>query len=150
MEKTIEEKASELFDRTFNCLNFELLKAGLGDDYVNEYIEKPNNKILEEEAKGNFTEKEWKEKTEEEREEAIEEHYCESENYPMWNTIFEAKDDFISGKIIADIDKLYELGIGVIRETDFTKACLFMSGCGYDFFEAHWIPLFKHWGWLKE
>ena len=149
-QKTIREKARELFDKSFNNLNFELLKAGLGDDYVNEYIERPSDKILEKEAKDNFTDEEWKEKNKEERENAIQDYFNESEHYPMWSTIFEERDDFISDRIMSDIDELYKIGIGVIRPTDYTNACLFIAGAGYDFYDAHWIPLFKHWEWLKD
>ena len=148
--ETIREKAQNLFDRTFNSLNFELLKAGAGEDKIIEYIERPDNRVLEAEVKDNYIDEEWQAKSEEEKETAIDDWYLESEHYPMWNTIFEAKDNFTSEKIIEDIDGLYKLGIGVIAPTDYTLACLFIAGAGYDFYDHHWIPLFKRWGWLKE
>ncbi len=148
MSRKIQERASELFDKTFNALSFELLKKALGEDSINDYIERPSNDIVEKEAKGNFTDEDWKEMNKEQREEAMNEHL--NEHYPMWLTIFEAKESFISEKIIEDVDKLYELGIGVIASTDFSEACLFIAGAGYDFYEAHWIPLFIHWGWIDE
>lgn len=148
-KKTIREKANELFNKSFNDLNFDLLKAGLGEDYVNDYIERPSDEILEAEAKNNFTDEEWNKKSKEEKEEAIQDYFNESEHYPMWSTIFEAKDDFISDKIMSDIDELYKIGIGVIRPTDYTNACLFIAGAGYDFYEAHWIPMFSYWKWIK-
>ncbi len=146
--KEIREKASELFDKTFNSLSFELLKKAIGDDSINDYIERPSNDIIEKEVKGNFTDKDWKEMNEGQREEAMNEHL--NEHYPMWSTIFEAKESFISEKIMENVDKLYELGIGVIAPTDYNEACLFIAGAGYDFYDAHWIPLFIHWGWIDE
>ena len=139
-------EATKKFDQSFNCLSFELLKKAIGEDSIFiEYIVAPSN--LEERAKGDLPNKEWKEKSEEEREEAIQEII--NENYPMWNTVFEAKYDWISDKIMHQVDDLYDLGIGVIAPTDDTLACLFIAGAGYNFYDAHWIPLLINWGWVK-
>ncbi|MHA1226263.1 MAG: hypothetical protein ACTSPV_05920 [Candidatus Hodarchaeales archaeon] len=146
----IRQEAYKLFNNTFNCLDFELLKKAIGEDTIIDYIEKPSEEILRKEAKDNFDEKEWEEKTEEEKEEATLTFFEESEHYPMWSTVFEAKDEFISRKIMRGIDELYNLGIGVIAPTEYTNACLFIAGAGYDFYDAHWIPLFIHWGWIDE
>jgi len=146
--REIRDRADLRFERTFNNLNFELLKQVVGEDNIIDLIMKPNNIVLEDEARGNFDDSEWAEMNEDEREEAISDHYFENEHYPMWNTVFEAKDNFTSEKIINDIDGLYNLGIGVIAPTGNTNACLFIAGCGYDFYDAHWIPLFERWGWI--
>ena len=144
--REIRDKANTLFDRSFNCLSFELLKKAVGEDRIIEYIERPSNEII----KKDMNEEDLKDKTEEEQEEVIDEFYFQSEHFPMWNTIFEAKEDFISERIINQVDDLYDLGIGVIAPTDNTHACLFIAGAGYNFYNAHWIPLFIHWGWIEE
>ena len=144
--REIQDQAHSLFDNSFNYLNFELLKKAVGEDKIFDLIQRPSNEII----KKDMNEEDFKGKTEEEKEEAIDEFYSENEHYPMWSTIFEAKDNFISEKIIEDIDGLYELGIGVIAPTDDTNACLFIAGAGYNFYDAHWIPLFLHWDWIKE
>jgi len=148
--REIKDKANNLFENSFNSLSFELLKKALGEDYVNDYIERPSEEVLEKEAKDNFTDEEWDAKGKTEKEETIQSYFNESGHYPMWSTIFEARDDFISDKIMKDIDGLYSLGIGVIAPTDNTNACLFIAGAGYDFYEAHWIPLFIYWDWIDE
>lgn len=62
----------------------------------------------------------------------------QSENYPMWNTIFEFKHE--------PGDKAIEAaegaGFGIIEGMDDFNTSLFVSGCGYSFYGAHWIPMF--------
>ena len=144
------DKASILFDRNFNNLSFELFKKAVGEGALIDLIQNPSNeKILEEYKEDVKDDRDEKEKiSDEELLNACFERYQESEHYPMWNTIFEAKDNFLNEKIMNDIDGLYDLGIGVIGPTDDTLACLFIAGAGYDFYNTHWIPLFKHWDWI--
>ena len=146
------DKASILFDRNFNNLSFELFKKAVGEGAVIDLIQNPSDeKIIEKYKEDVKDDRDEKEKiSDEELLNACLERYQESEHYPMWSTIFEAKDNFLSEKIMNDIDGLYDLGIGVIGPTDDTLACLFIAGAGYDFYNAHWIPLFKHWDWIKE
>ena len=72
----------------------------------------------------------------------INDYFHESEHYPMWNTMFEARDSWLNDWISDHVDELYELGIGVIEGEGDLNHMLFFSGCGYDFYEAHWIPLY--------
>ena len=146
------DKASILFDRNFNNLSFELFKKAVGEGAEIDLIQSPSHeKILEKYKEDVKDDRDEKEKiSDEELLNACLERYQESKHYPMWSTIFEAKDNFLSEKIMNDIDGLYDLGIGVIGPTDDTLACLFIAGAGYDFYNAHWIPLFKHWDWIKE
>ena len=67
----------------------------------------------------------------------------------IWNTLFEASDNLLADKLVKNASKLYDNGITVIdvRNTETedyynTGVFLGMRGCGYDFFEAHWIPLY--------
>lgn len=62
------------------------------------------------------------------------------ENYPMWNTLFEFKDEPSEETIQKAIDS----GFGVIEGMDDFNTTLFVSGCGYSFYAQHWIPL-----WLR-
>lgn len=66
----------------------------------------------------------------------------DEEHYPMWNTVFEAKDECINNLISKHVDELNEIGLGVITGKDSMNSMLFVNGAGYDFYEAHWIPLF--------
>ena len=69
-------------------------------------------------------------------------YWTEQENYPMWGTLFEAKDQFMCNWILKHIDELYDIGIGVMDGGDYFNAMLFIAGAGYSFYEAHWIPLY--------
>lgn len=141
-------EARILFDQNFNHINFDMLKKAIGEDQMFDYIARPSDKVLEASVKNNFTEKEWEKLSKNEKDEKIQEWYDESEHYPMWLTLFEAQDKFLSEKIENDSDGLYKLGIGVITATDWTNACLFIAGAGYDFYDAHFIPMFERWDWL--
>lgn len=70
----------------------------------------------------------------------------ESNNYPMWHVVFKC-DRFYIDSDYCDVDKLYKLGIGVI-DSEYGYY-LFISGAGYSFYDAHWIPLFKMLGWIE-
>lgn len=73
----------------------------------------------------------------------IMESFNESEHYPMWSTLFEFSSDYDSTWAMEHIDELYSIGIGVIEGFGNLNACLFVGGCGYDFYEVHWTPLLK-------
>lgn len=71
-----------------------------------------------------------------------------SENhYPMWGWVFGC-DSFYVDSDYMNVDKLWEIGIGVLDHED--GYFLFIAGAGYDFYEAHWIKLFKEIGWISE
>jgi hypothetical protein len=105
---------------------------------------------------------EFKDATEEEAEKADTEtlrEFCEDEssfqsfmdeaqdsNYPMWNTCFEFKHSE-SEEII---QLAVEAGFGVIEGLEPFETILFVSGCGYSFYGAHWIPLWLSLPWNAE
>lgn len=62
----------------------------------------------------------------------------QDENYPMWNTLFEFKDEPSEDWI----NKAEASGYGVIESTEHFNTTLFASGCGYSFYGAHWIPMY--------
>jgi len=72
----------------------------------------------------------------------IDDWWYDREWYPMWNTLFEARDEFMSEDLLKYVDELYEIGIGVIDSGDETNAMMFIAGAGYDFYDAHWIPFY--------
>ena len=74
----------------------------------------------------------------------------------MWSTLFEAKDNTIKDWILENSDKIInEAGFTIIdlsRENEGeyeTGVFLGVNGAGYDFYEAHWIPLYKIFGVIK-
>ena len=172
--EAVKSEAKRLFDSQFNDLNFELLKKAEGEENITDLIIKPSDDIILKEWLNKTQDKvllvrkfektpqnhivfdtekiqrnefyDWLNKK---YADEIDEWWFEHEHYPMWGTIFEAKDKMLSDGLIEKADKLYDLGIGILRETDYTNACLFIAGAGYDFYSAHWIPLFIFLGWLN-
>jgi hypothetical protein len=65
------------------------------------------------------------------------------EHYPCWNTLFEFRHQPSEDVLQAAT----EAGFGVIEETEFTNTCLFVSGAGYSFYSAHWIPMWLSLPW---
>lgn len=163
-------EAERYFDREFNSLLTELITAAYGDSWIAENIAVTDNmkasywrenydegkKAAElyclsreqAEPKALITEAEILENLTENHAEEIDEAWSEAEHYPMWGTLFESKNsgDYFSERA----EELYGLGIGVIAAGDFTNEMLFIAGAGYDFYEAHWIPLFtQFFEWIK-
>ena len=74
----------------------------------------------------------------------------------MWGTLFEAKDKDVAEDIIDNSDAIIsDAGFTIIdlsreNEGEFeTGVFLGVNGMGYDFFDAHWIPLYKILGVIK-
>ena len=160
--RKIKDEVSERFERDFNYIQLDVIKKVM-DDCEYENIAMPSFSIIASEYMSNYgNEEELREeyaKTEgieaNEIDEAdffewlednkyseVSDSYMESENYPMWNTVFEARDSYLSKWIEKNVDELYNIGIGVMLGGDNFNNMLFISGCGYDFYEAHWIPLY--------
>jgi hypothetical protein len=69
------------------------------------------------------------------------------EEYPMWSTLFEFKDGTSD-----EIKKAAQAaGFGIIEggngDLEDYGTILFVSGCGYSFYGAHWIPLWLALPW---
>lgn len=77
------------------------------------------------------------------------EHFEYREFYPMWSTLFEAKSEYASRKIMEYVDDLYDLNIGVIEPFGNYEAMLFIPGAGYDFYASHWIPMMDLFKWVE-
>ena len=158
----IKDEVSILFDREFNFQQLDNIKILL-DNCEYENIQDPSFEIQAGYWLNNYQTddkelEEYSRKPDENYYSWLEEKYCdeisdcfqEAENYPMWNTLFEAKNNMMSEWIEEHVDELYKIGIGVMLGGDCLNNMLFMSGCGYDFYEAHWIPLFtKLFTWVK-
>jgi len=96
-----------------------------------------------------------KEMTENEIEEAKNE-LMDRQREIMWSTLFEAKDNTIKDWILENYEKIItEAGFTIIdlskeNEGEYeTGIFLGVNGAGYDFYEAHWIPLYKIFGVIK-
>ena len=70
--------------------------------------------------------------------------------YPMWDTVFEANDTYLNDKLLGLVEELAEIGLYLLDGFDELNCCVFVQGGGYDFYEAHWIPMFQLLGWIPE
>lgn len=158
----LEHEVTNRFERDFNQINFDNWKAAEGVDYCEE-IALPKDETRAKEWLEDLTADEQQAKEAEYKEDGadedgavtdyydwlwdnyqneIQEWWDEREWYPMWSTIFEARDSFLSEWIVDHVDELYQIGIGVILPTDCWSACLFIAGAGYSFYDSHWIPMY--------
>jgi len=158
MTKIIIETPRELADyylnREFNARNFleiqEMAQADLGyievqnpseEYFLNKFLDY-NEEYQQKIKKFTDLKKEGNEEIKEEFEVYLEEE--QNNNYPMWNTVWEINhcSDYFSP------EKLDEIGLGLFEFMD--SSYIFVAGAGYDFYEAHWIPLFsKVLPWIK-
>ena len=65
-----------------------------------------------------------------------------SSHYPMWNYVFLAKSVYTTEDIVAKVDELYSIGLGVFEHKEETG--IFVPGAGYNFYDKHWIPLYEN------
>lgn len=67
--------------------------------------------------------------------------------YPTGKTLYNIPNYYMNGEGLT-VDKLYELGFGVI--TFDSEYYLFIVGGGYNFIEEHFIPMYEEMGWITE
>ena len=152
--------AENWVNKSFNMVQLNVYDK-MCDDMLYEFIRQPEPNYIE--FINNYgLHSEFKSATEEETERADQDtlkEFCEAEtswdtfkdeqrdaNYPMWNTLFEFKDEPSEEIIQSAIDA----GFGVIEGMDDFNTTLFLSGCGYSFYGAHWIPLFLALPWNSD
>ena len=76
----------------------------------------------------------------EHKEDELREFSYDNENYPMWNTLFEFKNNYDSTQ--GNIDKAQEVGLGVIEGLEPFNTTLFAMSCGHSFYASYWMPLY--------
>jgi len=166
---TAQSQAEYFFNREFQGTDLSLVEKSWGED-SHEMVVMPSESVIIQEFFDNgvgdwdemieeFFEEKKEELTEQEKEEFFEwvedtsayDNYRYGDflanHYPMWSTVWKC-DEFYVNSDYMDTDKLYALGIGVCQDKD-ENYYLFIAGCGYSFYDSHWIPLFKKLGWIK-
>lgn len=152
--KEIEAEVSRRFDSDFNSIALDVVEKYY-DNHLFEYVMTPSFEIRANEWVGDCSDYKFKKMTGKVYEwldanhyNEVVEHYYEREHYPMWGTLFEANNGFLSEEIENMVDELYEIGIGAIQGKDSLNAMLFIAGAGYNFYKAHWIPMAQLFGWI--
>lgn len=75
--------------------------------------------------------------------EPIEDEYSKiGYGLPMWGTLFNPKESLDEDWIRENLDVVAECGFR-IYESDEIGILLGVDGAGYDFYEEHWVPLYK-------
>lgn len=147
--KDLEREVKQWVNQEFNFIQVNVLETMAGGDLF-EYIRE--NYDLDEFLMDYNKEEDyklWLKENEEEDTEENKEEFCreeeefqqwldEQENYPMWNTLFEWKEEPPEEFIQAAIKS----GFGVIEGLEDFNTTLFVSGAGYSFYGQHWIPMY--------
>lgn len=133
----------------FNDIRLDNIQKIFPYWFENALTVEPTNQDLSDEGYNS------KEMTENEIEEAKNE-LMDRQREIMWSTLFEAKDNTIKDWILENYEKIItEAGFTIIdlskeNEGEYeTGVFLGVNGAGYDFYEAHWIPLYKIFGVIK-
>ena len=124
--------------------NITPLKSGDVVEYLGDYYELitvlEENEIVIEDAEGN-------KKTVD-----IAEIYKDDEIiFPMWSTVWQTVG-FQSEWIGRNLDKVANCGFEIYEAEDLDGYIIGVNGAGYDFYEAHWVPLYEAQGlkWHNE
>ena len=81
---------------------------------------------------------------------SIEPQYLEPEfddRFPMWGTMWAFSDitdnEWLSGEYLGPhFDEMADCGFRIYESEDY--GYIFgIDGCGYDFYESHWVPLYR-------
>jgi len=76
-------------------------------------------------------------------EECWESYRDEAPVFPMWGYVFKPNDPSDEKWIKRHAKEVYEKTGFIVYETDELGVYLGVNGAGYDFYNAHWIPLYK-------
>lgn len=73
-------------------------------------------------------------------EDDIDDFINEKENYPLWNTLFEFRQDYFNCE--EDAEKCLNVGLGLIEGLEPFNNMVFMTSGGHSFYSSYWIPLY--------
>lgn len=126
-------------EKVFDNALFEFIESNQVEDTANDFV---NENDYEEDYKVSELDS-YLEFCQEYHEDEFME-YADNDNYPMWNTLFEFRNE--------PSDKIIEIarncGFGVISSNDNYNTMLFVRGAGYSFYAQHWIPMFLQLPWV--
>ena len=64
---------------------------------------------------------------------------------PMWGYIFIDRNEITK----TYKEEIYDTNLGILYIPKIDVNAIFVPVAGYDFYKAHWIPLFKKIGWIN-
>ena len=65
--------------------------------------------------------------------------------FPMWGTMWSFSDSAANHWLEENLKAMADCGFRIYEQEDYGYV-FGIDGCGYDFYEAHWIPLYKAFG----
>lgn len=71
------------------------------------------------------------------------EFYTDYGNMPMWGWAFDPSGYLTYEWMDEHREPLMDIGFTIIENVDNGFWCLGIDGAGYDFYEAHWLPLYE-------
>lgn len=155
VDKTFNQITLETYEKCLDNMLFEHIEA-ISEDDINDQIElleerieqledrinkiaeittsknEDKSMILQEKIETQVEELETKIQELEDEKDTLQDN-----NYPMWNTIFELKWNWLELTSMAQYH-----GMGVINSNDYFNNAIFMSSCGHSFLSSYWIPLY--------
>jgi hypothetical protein len=162
-------EATQYWGRGFNAIPQMFITNALGDRLYDEFVELyPSLKVCSH-CGHEFTEEQYNEMTKNAEEEGSEvtclhcdshedeivdydEYSMNNRDYlPMWGTMWTFEESLDEIWAEENIDIMYQCGFRVYEHEDL-GIVIGIDGAGYDFYESHWIPLYKARGlrWHKE
>ena len=163
MEKTLDQKikqATEKWVGEFNAIPLSFIENALGDKVNDEFVQVfPNLKVCVN-CSNEFTELEYKKLEEEYMNSATgitcphckdnaygitgyrEHSYAYHTHLPMWKTVWTFDTDLDNEWVLDNIETVYKCGFRVYKN-EHLGVVIGIDECSDDFYESHWIPLYK-------
>lgn len=63
--------------------------------------------------------------------------------FPMWGTMWTFGNSLDSEWVLKNLQTVSDLGFRIYEDYENGEIYIGIDGAGYDFYEAHWIPLYK-------
>lgn len=145
------------FNHDFNEIRFENLQK-VNPNWFEDVItcEPSLNDLKDHFGEMNLSDEEFKKKHDEDELDDAKMEVQDSQREIIWSTLFEAKDSMLAEKITSMSDEIInDIGLVVIDMSNSDNADAYetgvflgVNGAGYDFYEQHWIPLYRLFGWV--
>ena len=118
-----QDQVSYWLEKNFNQFSLDVLKSCYKDW---EEVNLDDQSLISNEAKNN----------------QIEANFIKQSHYPAIGKIYEARNTDLAIWLEMNVDKLYELGIGVIESNSSFKTMVFISETKLSFLESHWAEFY--------
>lgn len=153
----LKDEVQKRFDSDFNQIQLENLNKVVPEWFEYVITTEPNITDLKNYfGEHSLSDKEFEKKHSEDELDDAKDKLRRDQEEIMWGTVFEAKDQFLADKIRENSEAIIQdAGLTIVDVGDADKdgaydTALFLgvNGAGYDFYESHWIPLYRIFGWI--